>query len=364
MEREINGICVEIDNIELIKLGYIGLIEDRQVVQSIDTAELSKLAYRDFGDTIENITRLYRYFYNKMPFPLYAADLDDKYNVLGKYINSKIKSRYRVNNGLEISIADGIGIKFVNRSFGIVALTEFNEHEYTQGDWADEYDWIYEAIINNNDTSEYYMEFMPGIYFACDGELNLIRSEISKLMCKQEVPHELKLNFGELYDVGSGAKIKIDLYKQDKIPTNKRISIYNGKMDNQSRVIEVDNFKYTMYLKKENERAVEVEIVRLYGVAEFIRQMCIEREEEIKFRGIIIGNNAYIEIDDYIYSIRVDKIERASVLATGCNIYSVDSQRVYIRCTNKIDRELLEECIYSINSNNVEVCSIKYNKVV
>ena len=180
MKKQVNGKVVDVKNIELFESAAEGMAVNRTISNNLTPEGLDI----DYTMTDE-VVKIYKKFYDNLPFPLYGIDNDIKYCAAGLYIKkyaTNFEKVIHVSNGLWVlpKPFKGYGVHFVNNSWAIELvenpkLDNCNIRNFESYKGYEEFVWILASLFNDSPTNKYYERFMPKFLEACNNQPMILK---------------------------------------------------------------------------------------------------------------------------------------------------------------------------------------------
>ena len=379
MKKLINGKVIDIKNIELFEKCFEGLALNNMAYSNIDDTLKSDSAF------VNDCINFYNKALNSLPFPLYAIESNCKYAVLANYIKANVNGieneNIYVKNALYININDSIRLKIVFRTWGIekndskpkdalsIDMDQFkNEIEYN------ELNWCLEKLLNNEKLSTYYTTFMKDFMIACKQEM-IMKWELKNILNFAYYAPEIQINENRILSPEKKYEYFLDVYCTGKQKTkDKVLNIVIGdttRVETKAKMVRIYDFEvYGKSIdedesKNSNNKLERKNVEGMSNVFSAILDagMADDIVEDIKYKGLIVGDKIVYEIKNKVYLADLDKYSSGGLLiAVSCSIYSYEGNKVYLKNVTKMPSGANKISIFSydILASKGRLCSIKF----
>lgn len=380
MKKKVNGEVVEINNIELFKLAYEGKLLNKKASSKVkDTIE-------DKSDLVRDLVKSYCDILDSLVFPLNMVESILKYTMIALVLKKKMYDEYgdiqmQVDTSICVEIEDGKILRLLAGTWAIESTP--NTFRITRNLNLDlfkglpgykEYKWAYDKLLRDEDTDDFYTEFMSDFVKACKGQDIVLTWELSKILDFGYVPKQAMLVQDRIIDLDRNVQYYLDIYCTGKKETKDNIlSIVtdnNGLavMGTEKKKIKVYNFEvYEKGLEKINNqtRKVEIECSGMGSLFDILLSEGIEDENvsKISYTGLIEDNLLLFEVNKEIYISTFDKYEKPVRIISNVNMFAFESGRLYVKRRKKLYSGIYEETIYSyeLNTKKARLCKIGFS---
>lgn len=374
MRKGVNGKIVKIDNIEFFERAITdsllteGVIGDSGI--EVEKEEWERLA---------EYVRHYNIIYKAIPYPLYLTESDVKYAAIAKFIKRCVGegTDIWVDNALYISLGLNKAIKFKGESWGIVSASKGNKRDadierFKHEIGYKEFEWFISKIENGDYTRSYYDEFMGEFVEACNGDDEIMRRELAKILEFSTPPKRILLKDNAILDIDNGVEYYLDIYFHKLKPTGEKqyvLSVFDDSPDFKTQPVYVKTYGYDLYKKDVKndgrlEKCKREDLVGVYNLFEAIcaRKIAYEDEDFEDFRAILSDGELVYEVDNVVYKCRSYRTKKATEIARGMSIYSYRVGMVYLMETTHIGKGIYKERIYSNGMNNTDLrlCKVQF----
>lgn len=373
MKKLVNGKTVNIDNIELFILANEGLVLQDRVYNTIDNI----LDVTTDLFLVKRYINEYNLFLKAMPYPLYAIEEDIKYAALANLIKSVTKDKVSmwVYDGLYIKLSNITGetLRLVGNAWQIVHIEQQVEDNtdlelYSDELGYEEYRWLVDKVLNKQNISDFYEEFMPNFIKACNNDDNIIKKELLNILNFDKVSNESKFKDNVIINRELSAEYTLDIYCNGQVETEDTISTWS-LLDNKpkcgSRYSNIKTYDYDLYMKELFNKSKST-ITKLAGIRGLFNELCAyknlhELESFPKFKGIIIKNKLAFTIEDTLYITYSNKLRKVEQIDTDVKLYGADKERIYYSKEYKIRNGMIKRYIYSVNLHGLKtsLCKIE-----
>lgn len=329
MRKEINGVEVDIGDIELYIEGFRGLKSKRYGIN---------LDIKSGNDEIDSIVSDYKNLLEELPFPLNSIDKDIMYEAIGiQLVKDKGIECYTSNNSLKVKISEGRVIKFKLDSWTIehsdnsadIVLIKDSGLDIYEGELGyAEYSWVVSEGFKK--LARYYIKFMGGMVRACNRDVGLLRYELGRILDLGVIPSKEVIKSGSIIDSRTLDEYSMQVYISGERVDKEGLSydykiykrVYDRRKGGYTSIKAVDSYEGFIGLY-----SIIVGMLRLVG-------------KEPEYKGVIVGDKLVYEVGGEIYINGLRGYKGNKVLMEGI-IYSYDRKSVYIKSGDRIYRVLV-----------------------
>lgn len=381
MRKLVNGKVVDIDNIELFELAAEGLAKNSRAISKTCDGVPSGIR----TDMLNRLISQYDIFYSSMPYPLYAIEQDIKYATLANFIRNINKNNLTmwVKNGLHIVIDNTS-----NATLYMCGSTWSIEFEIPQEPRTDlslyikscgykEYTWFLDALLRREKKTTFYEKFMPEFVKACNGNETVLRWELENILNFGTIPRKISLIDNKIIDFTNNCEYMLDIFIEKTVEAeNEKYAVWgltSGSISSRSRKINI--YGYKVYVKSLSTDATKC----INGTSEFskcdvpgMQTMFVtlsgiknskDRKSFPVYKGLVIDNDLVYEVDNRLYTCKVNRVSEAVEIAGGVEVYGVDRSSVYFTKSVRLaGTDIEKETLYSYNLSNktLRLCNIRY----
>lgn len=383
MKKLVNGKVVEIENIDLFKKAFEGIILDKKASSAIkDTIENS-------SELVKKCIGAYSKFNEQLIFPLFSIETDTKYAIIANYILGEVhelKSEdISINGCIYIRVEAKKVLKLMYHTWAIESETDqfidnrsIDLKEYENKLGYKEFKWSLERVKNGETLSSFYEVFMPKFLKACNNEDFILKWELNHILDFGKVPSELMIEENRIINLETNYQYFLDVYSKEERKSKDsvmQIVIKNGrsKVNNVSKLVKVYDFDVygkaigTGILDRKMENKIEKRQVD--GMASLFETILIfgidsNTVENVKYRGIIDNDMIIFEIENNIYQCKFGEYNRASLIANNVSIYSYEYPRLYMKKSKRLESGIFEDTIfaYDILEKKARLCKITFRQ--
>lgn len=383
MKKLVNGKAVEIDNIDIFKKSFEGIILDKKASSAIkDTIENS-------SDLVKKCIKAYSKFNDQLPFPLFSIETDVKYAIIANYILSEVpeltKDNISINNCIYIRVEAKKVLKLMYHTWAIESETDqFLENSGLDLDKYEtelgykEFKWGLEKVKKGEELKDFYEVFMPKFLKACNNEDFILKWELNHILDFGKVPKEIEIEENRIINLETNYQYFLDVFSKEERKSKDsvmQIVIKNGrsKVNNINKLVKVYDFDVygkaigTGILDKKMENKIEKRQVD--GMASLFETILIfgidtNNVENIKYRGIIDNDMIIFEIDKNIYECKFSTYTRANLIANNVSIYSYEYPRIYMKKSKRLESGVFEDTIFAYNilEKKARLCKITFRQ--
>lgn len=368
MYKNVNGVKVDIKNIELFKRAAYGTAccasAFCQASVSVTKDELDRLyKYRD----------MYMAAYRKLPYPLHAVEDMIKYAVLGItikkeiYTESREKIKMWADDGLCVLLTDGSAgtgakiARFIGKTYAVEIVKHTKQDnadidKYLWDDSYDEFEWCLNRMIKKELVAGYYQAFLPGFTEACKGEYAVLRHELKDVLNLREVPEMTKPKAGRIVHAYGGNS-------EEYI-----VDVFEAGQDENSEML----YDFNIYRKVNGGTLAKADDAP-EGLAAVYQEIAAKAETaggigKVGYSGIIEGGYIIFSVEGFVYCSKLLKHEMPVEIAQAALI-GVENGRVYLKTEqyipgNRYRRGVTEHTVYSysIEEGTTCTCRIEYTE--
>lgn len=380
MKKKVNGVVVDIDNIELFKLAYEGKLLNKKASSKVkDTIE-------DKSDLVRDLVKTYCDILDSLVFPLNMVENVLKYTMIALVLKHRMEDEYgdvqmQVDTSICVEIEDGKILRLLAGTWAIESTP--SSYKVTRNMNLDffksvpgykEYKWAYEKLLNDDDTSDFYSEFMSEFVNACKSQDIVLKWELSKILDFGYVPKQALLVKDKITDLDRNMQYYLDVYCTGRKETNDNVlSIVtdsNGLpvMETEKKKIKVYNFEvYEKGLDRINNQTkkVEIECLGMGSLFDILLSEGIDDENvsNIAYTGLVEDNILLFEVNKEIYICTFKEYTKPQRIISNVNMFAFESNRLYVKRRKKLYSGIYEETIYSyeLNSKKARLCKIGFS---
>lgn len=380
MKKKVNGIVVDIDNIELFKLAYEGKLLNKKASSKVkDTIE-------DKSDLVRDLVKTYCDILDSLVFPLNMVENVLKYTMIALVLKHRMEDEYgdiqmQVDTSICVEIEDGKILRLLAGTWAIESTP--SSYKVTRNMNLDffksvpgykEYKWAYEKLLNDEDTSNFYTEFMSEFVNACKSQDIVLKWELSKILDFGYVPKQALLVKDKITDLDRNMQYYLDVYCTGRKETNDNvlsiITDSNGLpvMETEKKKIKVYNFEvYEKGLDRVNNQTkkVEIECLGMGSLFDILLSEGIDDENvsNISYTGLVEDNILLFEVNKEIYTSTFKEYTKPQRIISNVNMFAFESNRLYVKRRKKLYSGIYEETIYSyeLNSKKARLCKIGFS---
>lgn len=380
MKKKVNGVVVDIDNIELFKLAYEGKLLNKKASSKVkDTIE-------DKSDLVRDLVKTYCDILDSLVFPLNMVENVLKYTMIALVLKHRMEDEYgdvqmQVDTSICVEIEDGKILRLLAGTWAIESTP--SSYKVTRNMNLDffksvpgykEYKWAYEKLLNDDDTSDFYSEFMSEFVNACKSQDIVLKWELSKILDFGYVPKQALLVKDKITDLDRNMQYYLDVYCTGRKETNDNVlSIVtdsNGLpvMETEKKKIKVYNFEvYEKGLDRINNQTkkVEIECLGMGSLFDILLSEGIDDENvsNISYTGLVEDNILLFEVNKEIYISTFKEYTKPQRIISNVNMFAFESNRLYVKRRKKLYSGVYEETIYSyeLNSKKARLCKIGFS---
>lgn len=383
MKKLVNGKAVDIENIDLFKKAFEGIVLNKKASSAIkDTIETS-------SGLVKKCVQAYSKFNEALPFPLFSIETDIKYATIANYILHEVTEisteDIAIDACIYIRIEKNKVLKLIYHTWAIESETDQFKNaasldlaEYEKELGYKEFKWGLERIENGEELSSFYEVFMPNFLKACNNEDFILRWELNHILDFGKVPEELKIEENRIVNLETNYKYFIDVFSKEERKSKDsimQITIKNGRsqVKNVNKLVKVYDFDVygkaigTGILDRKTENKIEKRQVD--GMASLFETILVfgidtNTVEDIKYRGLIDNDYIIFEIDNNIYECRFSMYTRSNLIANNVSIYAYEYPRIYMKKSKKLSSGIYEDTIfaYDLTDKKARLCKIKYRQ--
>lgn len=380
MKKKVNGVVVDINNIELFKLAYEGKLLNKKASSKVkDTIE-------DKSDLVRDLVKTYCDILDSLVFPLNMVENVIKYTMIALVLKHRMEDEYgdiqmQVDTSICVEIEDGKILRLLAGTWAIESTP--SSYKVTRNMSLDffksvpgykEYKWAYEKLLNDEDTSDFYTEFMSEFVNACKSQDIVLKWELSKILDFGYVPKQALLVNNKITDLDRNMQYNLDVYCTGRKETNDNvlniITDSNGLpvMETEKKKIKVYNFEvYEKGLDRVNNQTkkVEIECLGMGSLFDILLSEGIDDENvsNISYTGLVEDNILLFEVNKEIYISTFKEYTKPQRIISNVNMFAFESNRLYVKRRKKLYSGIYEETIYSyeLNSKKARLCKIGFS---
>lgn len=373
MNKRVNGTIVEIDNINLFVEAMEGMKQPGLIAMDTNVPMSTDV------ETVNKLLADYESIYKKLPYPLYSTEANIKYVTIGRLLADKYnhKQPMWVSNGLCIKLADDSVLKFKGRNYIFEKDTQQGESinflRYKTDASYPMFFWIYNRIMDNKNTTEFYREFFRGLVEACKDSKRL-KLELGNILNFKPVPPKQQFKDNTVLDITRHKQYTLDIYTDKVIssPTKQVLINPDGKPLTHREVTE-RVYDFVVYAKdcKDNRinsadlsKMYKIDYLGLAGIFEKLigQGTLTETLGTINYQAVCINNTVLYEIRGVVYKCSLVNYTKPVCVLKNAKLYSVTDTTVYIQNVEKMYSGVLQTCIYAfdISKETLFLCKVDY----
>lgn len=381
IKKVVNGRNVRISNIELFELAAEGLL-----MQNITMNSTAEAISKDIkGEIANKLITQYNILFKSMPYPLYAIESSLKYATIATFIKVINEEEYNmwINDGLyiEINSSDGQTLHLINNTWSIVSI-ETSEDNTDLENFKDEpgyeqYTWFLEKILGDHADVNFYEQFMPEFYAACNGNDMIFQNEIKNILNFAILPEKLKIESNTILDTDKNCEYTLDIYQTGYAETEEKENVWSLASSYISSRVQnkrVRVYGYTAYSKALTKEASEnfnipekLTETKMPGLQQlFTTLVGIKNAQEIKkfttYYGVILNNHLIFFTDRSLFITRSNRTTDVKEIAKGVELYGINSNCVYFTRSKRINSMIQKEQVWCLNLTDMTttLCKIEY----
>lgn len=380
MKKKVNGVVVDIDNIELFKLAYEGKLLNKKASSKVkDTIE-------DKSELVRDLVKTYCDILDSLVFPLNMVENVLKYTMIALVLKHRMEDEYgdvqmQVDTSICVEIEDGKILRLLAGTWSIESTPStykvtrnMNLDFFKSVPGYKEYKWAYEKLLNDENTDDFYCEFMSDFVNACKSQDIVLKWELSKILDFGYVPKQALLVKDKITDLDRNLQYYLDVYCTGRKETNDNVLsiITDGNglpvMETEKKKIKVYNFEvYEKGLDKVNNQTkkVEIECLGMGSLFDILLSEGIDNENvsNISYTGLIEDNILLFEVNKEIYISTFKEYTKPQRIISNVNMFAFESNRLYVKRRKKLYSGIYEETIYSyeLNSKKARLCKIGFS---
>lgn len=374
MKKIVNGQLIDISKYWDL-FNRVGI--DSVRIHSTSTNSLTFVLEERVIKVIGRICSVYSDIYSKIPYPLNMIENDIKYAIIAHLLHRKLrcKNEIYIDNGISISISDGIYMRLNKGSWGIVDSEPNRDKEllglkeYAREDGYTEFIWVYKRLRDNKDTEDFYKECFPEIYNVCNGEQIVIDWELNHILNIHKIP-SISSVAGRVLDIDNKEIYMVDINGDSEFIVNDSeddtdyIEGICDRVDNYEIKHSIKVYKKKLSIGKSaliSEGYTEIKD----GIFDIIAEIADKEQLNgivTNITGILYYDELFIEIGKGLYDINLTDREY-KLVARGVEFLGMATMRrdrVYYKKIEHIDNDIEKESIYYYDMTDNELCSIKY----
>lgn len=378
MKKLVNGKVINVDNIELFELAAEGL-----ALQSTTTSATADGIEANINSPlVRKYIKQYDVFFKYMPYPLYAIEDDIKYATLGNFIKSLAKEKVTmwVDNGLFIKLdaTTGMTLRIVNNTWSIVYKKEDRSDNtslelFEKSVGFKEYSWILKKIVNKENTSNFYSEFMSDFVKACNNQPMILKWELENMLTFSNIPNRVEFKQNKIINLVADEEYLLDIFCTGTEETEEKVQTWSLMNDMsagfRSKTIKTYGFdSYAKPLSDGAKTSGKMEKCKLAGLNNLFMKLCeIKNNNDFttfpNFEGIVSDTDLVFTINRMLFITKSNRIKEPIDIAHGVELYSVENNKVYFIKSKKISEKISKDSLYSYNiaDGAIRLCKIVFS---
>lgn len=398
MKKSVNGKIVDVDNIELFRLGAEGMALSKTAVSHVSDGIGSDVN----SELLNRLIERYNMFLSVLPYPLYSIETDIKYCAIAGFLEMVEKTELHMwvkgglyvildeednkNDSEELSNTDSIVytcLHLLNNTWGIVNILNAKDIEdnsdidnFSNCVGYKEYSWILdniENIIKRKPGINFYSAFMPKFLEACGNQGMVIKWELTHILEFGHVPKELDIADNKILDINKEDEFILDIYPLGDAETGRAEDtehtwvLGSSKLQIKERTKKIHIYGYDLYRKSVSGKYIKSDKDSAPGIRNlFLALTGIKNATENSafktFRAILVDTNLIYEIDSNIYVCKSNRASEAKKIGSNVSIYGYDSGKVYILRDRKVSDKVTEKSVYSygLTDGIIKLCKIDF----
>lgn len=376
MHKLVNGVTVEIDNIELFKMAAEGKLLKNSTVNKVQNISDKQMGF------IKDVVGVYSDILKVLVYPLNSIENDMRYMCMAMLLKDKLDKEIKVqiNNAILVELDEDKVIKLVSDVWGIEQKSEFKPAVNLSLDYFknmvgyEEYVWAYDRLSNGETTEDYYEIFMPAFYEACRKQDLVVGWEVERILDFGAVPSEMRFITNKLIDIKRDMQYYLDVYCAGNRETNESYLSFDvdeiGKPVMNKKVKKIKVYNYEAFVKglKQTDNRVEKlgqdSCVGISSLFDVLLEKGIEEDNLhlLDYTGIIEDDTLIFEVGNEIYLTNFNEYKKAIKIMSNVNLFAYEDGVVYGKRSIRLDSGLYEDTIYAyeVTTGKARICNINY----